>query len=240
MKYFIKVIVIAMLVMGLTCSCNSFGEPIKITPLANEKVASKQEATMVNGDVYIYANGQLFDLLNMEWTYPAETPLVDRAFISPGEWISMAKNNPKSYILTVTVEGYTEQSNTGPMDSTDMRNYLLATNCRIDKIHYMGDEIFLQEGEVYNFKHGGYWVLNKNDTYMYSRVQDFSMLRYGRTYIVFGGVGTEGALGIWKEAQFTEICDEDDYKEFQAKILELEGRIYPARCKEFLELFAKP
>lgn len=240
MRCFARVLSTLVLVVGLTCSCNSTVNPINITPIANEEVVLKQNDAMVNGGVYVYTDDRLFNVLEMEWTYPSETPLFDKAILSPDEWISIAENDSKSYILTVTVEGYSEQGNYGKVGSTNMLDYLLTTNCRIDKIHYLGDEILLQEGKVYNFEHIGYWVLNQNDSYVYSRGEGQSMLRYGKTYIIFGSMGTNQSLSIWSDPGCTEICDKEDYEQFRTRIWEIEGRAYPALCEEYLEYFTKP
>ena len=219
MKKIIHILLFMVIAGILLVSCGEM--PVYPGPgaLSEDEIAAKQKKSLKDGHVYIYDGSKLHDLMELEYVMPAMSPIDDMEHKPFSDRLSSVLEDPNAFIISFTVVGYTEQLSDGEEYSTDYMDYIRFTNLRIDAIHYMGENVDLEEGKTYCFLHAGAWVLKEDNKYVYSvrpRYQDvYGVLRYNHQYVMSGYWNAEvGKISVNNNVGWNEICSDEENQIF--------------------------
>ena len=138
---------------------------------------------------YIYHEETLYDLAELEYTDPMFT--VECLDLTDKKLYERVINDPAMFIITFTVIDCTVQTNIIDPESADSTGCRLSTKLRVDKIHYLGKDIQLKEGKIYDFMHLGAWILERDGKTMYTihpiEQHFYAAFKYGCQYVMCGG-----------------------------------------------------
>lgn len=151
--------------------------------------AQPDMSSLTEGHAYIYNEKTLYDLADLEYTDPGFD--LDMEFQTDEQLYARVVNDPTMFIITFTVMEYTVQTNIEEPVITDYMGCRLSTKLRVDKIHYLGKDIQLKEGEIYDFMHLGAWILEEDGKTVYTihprSHKAFEAFKYGQQYVMCGG-----------------------------------------------------
>ena len=155
--------------------------------------APPDASSLTEGHAYIYNEETLHDLSELEYTDPGFT--VDYEIPSDEELYEKVINDPTMFIITFTVVEYTTQNNIEEPAFDDFVGCTLSTRLRVDEIHYLGKDVQLNEGEIYNFRHGGAWILEQDGETVYTihpcTLRSYALIKYGYQYVMCGGYNSD-------------------------------------------------
>lgn len=151
--------------------------------------APPDTSSLTEGHAYIYDRERLYDLAELEYVDPGFE--LDMLLQTDEQLYARVINDPTMFIITFTVMEYTIQTNIEDPAITDFIGCRLSTKLRVDKIHYMGKEVQLKEGEIYDFMHLGAWILEEDGKTVYTihprSHKIFEAFKYGQQYVMCGG-----------------------------------------------------
>ncbi len=201
----------------LFCSCSTTPANYGTEALTEKQIASKQTKAMQKGHAYIHDGKKLHDLMEMKYVSPGV--IDDYEIPETAEILAGVLDDPNAFIITFMVEGYTEQTKIENPNLLDFTGYDLCTPLKVDKIHYLGENVTLNEGDVYMFSHCGAWVLEQDGEMVYSirqrRYRIFSAFKYDCQYVMLGYYfASSDVLWISNDLGWNEICSDEEAQSF--------------------------
>lgn len=200
------------------CSCSAAPSNYGTEALTEKQIASKQTRAMQEGHVYIHDGKKLHDLMKLNFRDPMAT--IEAGTSGYQSVLASIQKSPRSFIISFTVAGYSEQINHGEINSMDYHDYELHTFLRIDEIHYQGENVSLNVGDTYDFYHVSAWITQEDGEYMYSiyprDIAWYGVFRYGHQYIMSGYYNEEeNRLYVNNALWWNEICSDEEAQSFQ-------------------------